>query len=120
MGSCELPDASRSLADTRAERDLLALVGTRGPGELRGGVGGSEGWQSPSRLGGTGSQAPQLGLELEQQKAISCLTRGLADEEGTEPLGTLGQLVGGGRERCCPSRNGGCRALGEAAPKNHI
>lgn len=97
MGSCELPDASSSSADTRAEQDLPALVGTRGPGELRGGEGGSEGWRS------TRSLAPQLGLEPQQQKAITCLRRGLADEEGMEPLGTLGG-VGGGQERCRPGR----------------
>lgn len=55
---------------------------------------GSEGWQSPPAQGhGELSTTARSGAA--EQKAISVLTRGLADEEGTEPLETLfGSVVG--------------------------
>jgi len=81
VGSCELPDASSSSADTTAEQDLPALVGTRGPSELREGVGGSEGPQSPPSMRAQGAVHHSLRWNSKR------LTRGLADEEGREALG---------------------------------
>lgn len=51
-------------------------------------VGCSEGWQSPPAQG-HGELSTTAWAETTEKRAISCLMRGLADEEGTEPLGTL-------------------------------
>lgn len=51
-------------------------------------VGCSEGWQSPPAQAQR-ELSTTAWAGATEKKAISCLTRGLADEEGTEPLRTL-------------------------------
>lgn len=51
MGSCELPNASRSSVDTRADK-----------GELRGGMCVSKGWKSPHGMGAKGDVRHSLGI----------------------------------------------------------
>lgn len=63
--------------------------------------------------GDTRSHAAQPGLEPQQQKAIRCLMRALADEGDTEPLGTLGEAVVAGRD-AAPAE------MQETAPQTHI
>lgn len=60
-------------------------------------MGGSEGWQSPPARGHAELSTTAWSGATEQ-KAISCLMRGLANEEGTEPLETLLGLVLGERD----------------------
>ena len=60
-------------------------------------MGGSEGWQSPPARGHAELSTTAWSGATEQ-KAISCLMRGLANEEGTEPLETLLGSVPGERD----------------------